>query len=195
MKTSNFFQKATKILIAGLFIAGPLTITSCDDCKDVVCENGGTCDEGVCDCPDGTKGESCGTFIVTPNSLKGTWTVISMTENGQTNPLNDDAMLFIFDGCASGTNCPGTFRVTESSSSGDYLRVRVSQLTYNVAADNSSVTVTAAKTVTTTTENGQTSTTERDCTSNCVGTYNVSDYNAKEMKFTLGSTTLNLKKK
>jgi len=36
-----------------------LTLTSCDDCKDVTCENGGTCAEGVCECPADYYGDMC----------------------------------------------------------------------------------------------------------------------------------------
>ena len=36
-----------------------LVFTSCDDCRNVECENGGVCEEGICDCPDGFSGELC----------------------------------------------------------------------------------------------------------------------------------------
>ena len=36
------------------------TISSCTDpCAETICENGGLCDEGICDCPIGFTGESC----------------------------------------------------------------------------------------------------------------------------------------
>jgi hypothetical protein len=42
---------------------GAITYTSCtkDECQDVVCQNGGTCDAGVCSCPTGYEGTNCET--------------------------------------------------------------------------------------------------------------------------------------
>lgn len=39
-------------------------ISSCasDPCEDVICQNGGTCMDGACDCPSGWTGASCETF-------------------------------------------------------------------------------------------------------------------------------------
>jgi hypothetical protein len=50
-----------KILFAFL-TAGMFVFSSCaDECKDVTCENGGTCNEGVCECPAGYVGDLCET--------------------------------------------------------------------------------------------------------------------------------------
>lgn len=48
--------------------------TSCnpDACKDVVCNNGGTCLNGTCQCPSGYEGTSCQT--VSADAIKGTYT-------------------------------------------------------------------------------------------------------------------------
>lgn len=42
---------------------GAVLYTSCskDECKDVVCQNGGTCSEGNCTCPTGYEGTNCET--------------------------------------------------------------------------------------------------------------------------------------
>jgi hypothetical protein len=42
---------------------GAVVYTSCnkDECKDVVCQNGGTCSEGKCTCPTGYDGTNCET--------------------------------------------------------------------------------------------------------------------------------------
>lgn len=49
-----------------LSIIGILSMGSCsslegdiDLCENITCENGGTCDEGICDCPDGFSGTNC----------------------------------------------------------------------------------------------------------------------------------------
>jgi len=50
-----------------LFLTIPLgifTFNSCTDpCADVVCNNGGICDEGRCDCPEGFSGPNCETDL------------------------------------------------------------------------------------------------------------------------------------
>lgn len=33
-----------------------------DPCAEVACENGGTCAEGICDCPEGFSGDRCESF-------------------------------------------------------------------------------------------------------------------------------------
>ncbi len=50
------------LLTIGAFSA--ITYTSCnkDECKDVVCKNGGTCTAGVCSCPTGYEGTNCETL-------------------------------------------------------------------------------------------------------------------------------------
>lgn len=47
------------LLTVGAF--GAVTYTACnkDECKDVVCQNGGTCSGGNCTCPTGYEGNSC----------------------------------------------------------------------------------------------------------------------------------------
>ncbi len=54
----------TTMLTIGAFSA--ITYTSCnkDNCKDVVCQNGGTCNstDGSCSCATGYEGTTCGTL-------------------------------------------------------------------------------------------------------------------------------------
>ena len=60
-------MKKFNLLFVALIGASALTFTSCtDECKDVVCDNGGTCDEetGACDCPANFYGESCETECI-----------------------------------------------------------------------------------------------------------------------------------
>jgi len=46
------------VLVALLFTI--CIFSACkDDCDDIVCQNGGTCDNGICDCPTGFFGDNC----------------------------------------------------------------------------------------------------------------------------------------
>jgi hypothetical protein len=51
-----------KKIVVSLFAVIAFSLTSCkDECKDVNCANGGTCNEGICTCPSGYEGELCET--------------------------------------------------------------------------------------------------------------------------------------
>ena len=53
-------MKKINLLLAAFLGAATFGLTSCgDDCKDVTCNNGGTCVEGVCECPDNYFGDAC----------------------------------------------------------------------------------------------------------------------------------------
>ena len=60
------------IMTIGAFSA--VTYTSCnkDECKDVVCQNGGTCNDGDCACATGYEGTTCGTEV--REKVIKTWT-------------------------------------------------------------------------------------------------------------------------
>lgn len=61
-----------------LFV-GALCFTSCKDaCEDVTCENGGTCNDGDCNCPNGFTGTNCETAVV----MAGACDDIDATFNG-----------------------------------------------------------------------------------------------------------------
>jgi hypothetical protein len=58
-------MKNFKLLFASIMIAAGLSfLAACntDKCKDVVCQNSGTCLEGVCNCPSGVHGKFCDTL-------------------------------------------------------------------------------------------------------------------------------------
>lgn len=72
----NPMRKCYSILFSDLFARNWLILTAfilalfssgCKDpCDEVYCQNGGTCDEGVCDCPEGYSGPHCEDFILQP---------------------------------------------------------------------------------------------------------------------------------
>lgn len=56
-------MKSLRLLVLSASFLG-LTLTGCkDECKDVVCQNGGTCEEGTCLCVSGYEGENCETEV------------------------------------------------------------------------------------------------------------------------------------
>lgn len=66
----------TVLLTLGGFTAVTYTACNKDECKDVVCQNGGSCVEGTCSCAAGYEGTNCetkssakfvGTYTVTEN--------------------------------------------------------------------------------------------------------------------------------
>ena len=54
--------KSLLVTVFGFFgIAGMLLLNSCtqDPCTELVCQNGGTCSDGYCQCPTGFEGAEC----------------------------------------------------------------------------------------------------------------------------------------
>jgi hypothetical protein len=51
------------LLTLGAFSAMTYTACNKDECKDVVCQNGGTCAEGICTCPYAYEGTNCETQL------------------------------------------------------------------------------------------------------------------------------------
>lgn len=94
-----------------------VTFTSCDPdaCKDVVCNNGGTCVNGNCDCLTGYEGSNCST--VSAASLPGTYTGTescqpplsssSSWSSTLTQSSNDETKVVISNFGDSGTNVTG----------------------------------------------------------------------------------------
>jgi len=64
----------TTMLTIGAFSA--ITYVSCnkDECKDVVCQNAGTCSNGVCSCATGYEGTNCQT--ASAEKFVGTYSVV-----------------------------------------------------------------------------------------------------------------------
>jgi hypothetical protein len=63
-------------LTIGAFSAVMYTSCTKDACKDVTCQNGGTCSGGTCTCPTGVGGTNCATIFRTTytNTYKGNGT-------------------------------------------------------------------------------------------------------------------------
>jgi len=65
-------MKFFKIFFILFLSIGVLLISSCrDECKDQICLNGGVCDEGNCQCPDGYSGSNCETKVDGYNCFNG----------------------------------------------------------------------------------------------------------------------------
>lgn len=99
------------MLTLGAF--GAVTYTSCnkDECKDVVCENGGTCSGGNCNCLSGYEGNKC--EIVSAEAILGTYTATETCQppitggswsSNITQSSNDETRIVISNFGASGTN-------------------------------------------------------------------------------------------
>lgn len=117
----------TALLSLSLF--GAVTFTSCsrDECKDVVCQNGGTCneDDGSCACPTGYEGDLCATRVA--DKFVGTWTAtetcgttpgtpyqVTITAAGATNPTQILINNLGDYGCTTGGNIVFTGNVNGS---------------------------------------------------------------------------------
>jgi hypothetical protein len=68
-------MKLRSLTLALSVAVGTVLLNSCtqDPCKDVVCQNGGTCVAGNCDCVTGYEGDSCQTL--SRAKFIGTWAV------------------------------------------------------------------------------------------------------------------------
>lgn len=72
---------ATRLLALSLIF----TVASCslfDPCSGVVCENGGTCNDGDCECTDAFTGESCATYIPVQARLDNGQTPLKLFQSG-----------------------------------------------------------------------------------------------------------------
>lgn len=128
MKKINLFMMA-------LIGAATLTLTSCkDECKDVVCENGGTCNEenGLCECPANFFGDNCETECI--NGTYGTDGTCGCDAGYEGDACGDEmrtkflANWTYTTGCAAGSS----FNSEIKTSSEDVKRMIITNLTgYN----------------------------------------------------------------
>lgn len=171
-------RKFRLLLTVVALCSAPVFLNSCkkDKCKDVTCENGGTCDDGKCNCVEGTEGDKCQTIL--PN-ISGTWKVTHMENGGLKYPVNDNAMTFAFNSCAAGNTCGATWTIIESSTSGDYKRTQVVDLSYNLAKDGQSVVLTQKSKSDTEVEDGVTTIKNETCSGNCTETVKTTGISGK----------------
>lgn len=93
-KTQKVSNKMLSVLLTG-FVASLLVVsTGCpgsgkpdDPCEGIICINGGTCVNGICECPEGFEGADCGQEKVPDNIRIAKITYTKMPEkkdNGDT---------------------------------------------------------------------------------------------------------------
>lgn len=153
-------------LSAGVSLALAFGIASCntDKCKDVVCQNDGTCLEGVCDCATGYEGEFCETKANA--KWVGTWGVnetcngtagspYSVIVTASTNPSNISMQDLGNYSCTSGSyNVPATVSGNTVTVSGTVCSTAFSGTgTLNSAGNSISMTYTATYGSPSTTDN------------------------------------------
>jgi hypothetical protein len=146
------------ILLAGFLTVGAFSsavFTSCnpDACKDVVCNNGGTCTDGTCACPAGYTGANCDTKANT--LFAGTWSAKEKVNGASTwgtpyavTVITDgsDPKVFYLQQYGNYACTPATYQVAASTSDGK---------AYSISSNACSTSFTGSGTMTT---NGGTST-------------------------------------
>ncbi len=137
-------NKKSRVIIAA--IATLLTfvsiayISSCSKpgaikhtCVDVVCQNGGYCDSGVCVCPAGFSGPNCSVASVA--KYIGTWDATQVViGSDSTNHINDTTTYIAL---LKNTATPTTFFIYNFAGNPDYNEIVCSIDTINAALNTS----------------------------------------------------------
>lgn len=86
------YSKMKNILYTFFAAAGMLILNSCihDSCVDLNCQNGGSCIDDVCQCPDGYEGPEC--TIMSNERFRGMWVGMSKCEGF---PQRKDTVEFV----------------------------------------------------------------------------------------------------
>lgn len=102
------------LLAIGAFSMVTYTACNKDECKDVVCNNGGTCVTGTCTCLSGYEGAKCD--VVSAAALPGQYTAVETCQppvtggswsSGVTQSANDKTRIVIANFGNSGSNVTG----------------------------------------------------------------------------------------
>jgi len=108
-------KKAIRLLSVLLIMISISTISGCKDpCKDAVCLNGATCDDGVCDCALGYTGEHCGTEVDPCTQV--TCEADQVCENGNCFDLPTANFTFVGNGCTAACSILFSNTSTEATS-------------------------------------------------------------------------------
>lgn len=70
-----------------LILLGLCLFCACDPCNDIICENGGTCIDGECDCTGSYSGSDCSDEVAPSEMYLNTVTVLNYQD---TNSVGDD---------------------------------------------------------------------------------------------------------
>ena len=116
-------MKKINLLFAALIGAMTMTLTSCDECADVTCENGGTCEEGVCQCPDNFFGDACEVECVNGTYGSGSCTCEAGYEGDACSVVSRDAWVGLFNG---DDGCGFTYESTVSENGSAIDEVSIS---------------------------------------------------------------------
>lgn len=118
-------MKAIHFFVSILFIS-LLQFACTEPCDDVICQNGGTCIEGACDCPDGFIGPNC-EVKVDPCEIKQCVNADTCVVNAQGEAVCFCATGFEGERCDStwSNKYTGRFEVTESCNSSSFFEVEI----------------------------------------------------------------------
>ncbi len=116
-------MKKINLLFVALIGAMTMTLTSCDECADITCENGGTCEEGVCQCTDNFFGDACEVECVNGTYASGSCLCDAGYEGDACTVLSREDMIgsYIGSDACSNTGATDAYNssVAESSSFDD----------------------------------------------------------------------------
>lgn len=120
-------MRKINLLLVALVGATTFSLTSCtDECKDVVCNNGGTCAEGVCECADNYFGEACdvecvnGTFSGTACDCEAGFEGDACTIESREDMISS---YNVTDNCSASGQDTYEVGVTAGSASADVIRI------------------------------------------------------------------------
>jgi hypothetical protein len=114
------FKQIALTALLSISAFGAVVYTSCnkDECKDVVCQNGGTCSGGTCTCATGYEGTNC--EIKSRDKFVGTYTGTETCTLGNDNysvivSTNSDAIKLTMTGLYNDPSAPYTAICTMTS--------------------------------------------------------------------------------